>query len=94
MGDIESRKCFVNSRTVLRIRLGNDTDTNVEKIVVELKQGPRPFAAKPRRYPPTGREFMERYVDRVIKYGFGKFSSNSQCIAAPVLVEKPPTNRF
>lgn len=52
-------------KDVLRIRLENDPAANVELMVVDLQQGLRPFVAKPRKYPPTGRKFMERYEDGV-----------------------------
>lgn len=31
---------------------------------------------------------MDRYVDRVLEYGYGKFTTTSKWIAAPVLVAK------
>ena len=37
---------------------------------------------------------MDRYVDRVLEYGFGKVTTTAKWIAAPVLVAKPPPANF
>lgn len=79
---------------MLRVRLGNDPPANVEPMQLDLKEGCRPVATKSRRYTPEGRKFMERYVSRVIEYGFGKVTTTAKWIAAPVLVTKPPPAYF
>ena len=37
---------------------------------------------------------MDRYVDRVLDYGFGKVTTTAKCLAAPVLVAKAPPANF
>ena len=78
-----------NYRDVSRLRLGNDPPALVNAMKVELKKYLTPIAAKTRRYTRDGRKVMERYVDRVIEYGFGKVTTEAKWVAAPVLVAKP-----
>ncbi len=81
-------------RDVIRIRLGKDPPADVESMKVELNDNVRPVRAKPRRYSTDGRNFMERFVDRVIEFGFGKVNTVAKWVAAPVLVAKPAPPNF
>ena len=75
-------------RDILRLRLGNYPPALVDAGKVELKEDLTPVAAKTRRYTRDGGKFMERYVNRVIEYGFGKVTTEAKWVAAPVLVAK------
>lgn len=91
----ETLSCILNNyRDVLRMRLGNDSPELVDAMKVELKRDATPVAAKARRYTQDGRKFMERYVNRVIEYGFGEVTTEAKWVAAPVLVAKPPPALF
>jgi len=37
---------------------------------------------------------MERYVQRILEYDFGKVNTNAAWVAAPVLVAKPEPANF
>ncbi len=77
-GRRELRELLNDYRDVLRVRLGKDPSADVEPMIVELMESARPIVAKPRRYSPQGRMSMERYIDRIIEYGFGKVNTKAK----------------
>ena len=79
---------------VLRLRLGNDPPAKVEPMLLEFQENVRPVTAKSRRYTLSGGKFMERYVQRLVEFGFGKVTTTAKWVAAPVLVAKPPSAHF
>lgn len=53
---------------------------------IVLNPNTTPFVARPRRYTPEGRMFMERYVKRLIEYGFAIMCTQAEWAAPPVIV--------
>lgn len=93
-GKSEMRDMPEEFRDVLRVRLGNDPSSKAEPMIIDLKKGFTPVSAKPKRYVLEGQKFMDRYVDRVLEYGFGKITTTAKWIATPVLLAKTPPANF
>lgn len=81
-------------KDVFRVGLGNCPPAKVEPMCVDLKPALVPFRAKARRYPSTQKAFRERFVDRLLEYGFIKPNPDAMWAAAPLIVPKLTSVNF
>ena len=79
----------VDFKDIFRIRLGSSEPAKVRPTEMKLKPGSRPVRVKARRYSPDQREFLKKYVDKLVEMGFLKPSPHAQWQCAPLLVHKP-----
>lgn len=63
----------------LRIRLGHAPPAKVEHTKVELQVGSKPIACPLRRYPPAAPQFMKRYANRLLQFGFVVLRKTMDC---------------
>lgn len=93
-GSVLLEKMLREFRDVLCIRLSGDKPANVAPLVVNLKPNSTPVRAKPRRYPPAKRDFMDRYVRNLLQLGFVKETTSAEWVSAPIIVPKKPPAYF
>lgn len=73
---------------IFRLRLGPDPPAKVEPMRVNIKAEARPVIAKARRYSKDQRDFLDKFVTRLVEYGLVKPNPNASWVAAPLLVAK------
>lgn len=93
-GKVRLREMLKKYRDVFRVRLGPGPPADVEPMHLTLKPNAVPHIAKPRRYTPDQKRFMEGYVQRLDEFGFMAANKNATWAAAPVLAPKPPPANF
>ena len=93
-GQAELRRIVAEYDDVLRLRLGAGPPADVQPMKLELSDNVRPVQARPRRYPPDKRDFMERYTGKLLEYGFVRITNNADWVAAPLIVSKAPPANF
>jgi hypothetical protein len=81
-------------RDVFCLKLGRDPPADVKPMEVVLKPGVAPFMAKSRRYSTEQREFMDRYISKLVEFGFARPNPGATWAAAPLLVAKPAPAKY
>lgn len=81
-------------RDVIRVRLDGRPHAKVSPLKIRVKPDACPVRAKPRKYPPEKREFLQRYCDQLGKLGFVKPAQRTEWVAAPLIVPKNPPAMF
>lgn len=75
---------------VLRIRLGKGPQADVPPMVTNVKENARPVRAEQLRHPQLKREFHEGVTGKLMEYSFLKISTESDWVAATLIVPKAP----
>ncbi|KAJ0392197.1 hypothetical protein ATCC90586_010566 [Pythium insidiosum] len=71
-----------------RVDFAFDPPVKVKPMKVRLKPGAKPTRAMPRRYSPNDRDFLERHVTTLLKYGLVYVNHRSRYASAPRIVRK------
>ena len=79
----------VDYRDIFRIRLGGSKPACVRPMKMKIRDNARPVRVKTRRYTPEQREFLTKYVDKLVEMGFLKPNPHCKWQCAPLLVGKP-----
>lgn len=81
-------------RDVFKVNLVPGPPAKVAPMKVELLPNCIPFRAKLRRYPPEQREYLKRFTNKLIEYGFAKENHHAEWASAPLLVPKTGTKDY
>ena len=93
-GKTQLRQLLSDYRDVFRVRLGPGPPANVEPMRISLLHDATPCLTKLRRYPAEQREYMSKFVDTLLEFGFAKPNANAEWASAPLLVQKPGTSKY
>lgn len=88
-GEERLRKLLFEYADVFRLKLGKGPPAKVEPMHIRIKQNAVPIKAKARRYPPKQREFINKFIDRLVNIGFLVDRPTASWHSAPLLVQKP-----
>lgn len=81
-------------RDVVRIRLDRRPPAKVEPLRIHLKPNSTPVRAKPRKYPRQKKEFLRKYVSKLLDMNLVKAAVRTDWVAAPLIVPKKPPTMF
>lgn len=82
----EIMSCELNYIVKLRLDAGEPVDIEPFKVTLELEAVP--IRSKQRRYPPTKRDFIARYVQELLKLGFVRKVTAAEWVSVPLVVSK------
>ncbi len=81
-------------RSIFKLRLGSEKPAKVEPMRMEVKESARPIIAKARQYPKEHRDFMDKYVAKLKRYGMVMDKPNETWAAASLVVPKAPSANY
>ena len=74
----------------IKTKLGAGQSADIPTLRLNLKSGCMPIRSKKRRYPKPKKEFMKKYVEKLLELSFGKNASSPEWVSAPLTVPKRP----